>query len=67
MGSLADSAEQVGVALSTVFRRRHPGVEIRIHEADFADPTAGLRSGMADIAGRHALGRPGPFERCTAR
>ncbi|MET8876802.1 LysR substrate-binding domain-containing protein [Nocardia sp. NPDC004604] len=50
LGTLADSAEQAGAALAAAFRQRHPGVEIRIHEADFADPTAGLRSGLADIA-----------------
>ncbi|MFJ4650280.1 LysR substrate-binding domain-containing protein [Nocardia sp. NPDC088792] len=50
LGTLADSAEQAGATLAATFRERHPGVEIRVHEADFTDPTAGLRSGAADIA-----------------
>ncbi|WP_040776438.1 LysR substrate-binding domain-containing protein [Nocardia pneumoniae] len=50
LGTLADSAEQAGATLADVFRNRHPGVEIRIREVDFTDPTAGLRSGTTDIA-----------------
>ncbi|MEV0032498.1 LysR family transcriptional regulator [Nocardia sp. NPDC050793] len=50
VGTLADSAAQAGAALADAFRNQHPAVEIRIHEADFTDPTAGLRSGGTDIA-----------------
>ncbi len=48
----------MGSALATAFRARHPGVEVRIHETDFTDPTAGVRSGRADIALTRA-----PFDR----
>ncbi|MFI9504494.1 LysR family transcriptional regulator [Nocardia sp. NPDC052566] len=50
IGTLAEGAEQGGTRLATAFRHRHPGVEIRVREADFADPTAGLRAGLVDIA-----------------
>ncbi|MGY2063468.1 substrate-binding domain-containing protein, partial [Nocardia gipuzkoensis] len=50
IGTLADSVEQAGAALAAAFRERHPDVEVRIHETDFTDPTAGVRSGRADIA-----------------
>src|SRR6266576_3819907 len=42
IGTLADSAEQVGTRLAAAFRERHPGVHIRLREADFADPATGL-------------------------
>ncbi len=57
IGLLADSAEQVGARLAADFRDRHPDVDIRIREADFTDPTTGLRSGLVDVA----LTR-GPFD-----
>jgi DNA-binding transcriptional LysR family regulator len=50
IGTLADSAEQAGTRLAEAFHRRHPGVHVRIREGDFADPTAGLRSGLVDVA-----------------
>jgi DNA-binding transcriptional LysR family regulator len=50
IGTLADSAEQVGGPLVTAFHRCHPHVEVSIHEADLGDPTAGLRAGLVDIA-----------------
>jgi DNA-binding transcriptional LysR family regulator len=50
IGTLADSAEQVGSQLVSAFRRRHPDVEVKIHEADLGDPTAGLRAGLVDVA-----------------
>lgn len=50
IGILADSAEQAGTRLAAAFRHRHPGVQVSFREADFADPTAGLRAGLADIA-----------------
>ncbi|MBB4909415.1 LysR family transcriptional regulator [Actinophytocola algeriensis] len=49
IGTLADSVEQAGSRLVAVFRERHPGVHVRIRETDLADPTAGLRSGLADV------------------
>lgn len=50
IGILADSAEQAGTRLAAAFRHRHPGVRVSFREADFTDPTAGLRAGLADIA-----------------
>ncbi|MFE6776769.1 LysR family transcriptional regulator [Streptomyces sp. NPDC057702] len=57
VGSLGNSVEQVGAELAAAFRRRHPGVRVDIREADFADPTAGLRAGLVDVALTRA-----PFE-----
>jgi DNA-binding transcriptional LysR family regulator len=50
IGTLEDSAEQAGPRLAAAYRKRHPGVHIRIREADFTDPTAGLRAGLVDVA-----------------
>ncbi|MFC4590418.1 LysR family transcriptional regulator [Sphaerisporangium corydalis] len=50
IGTLADSAEQAGTRLAAAFRKRHPGVRVRIREADFTDPTTGLRAGLVDVA-----------------
>ena len=57
IGTLADSAAEVSTRLAATFRRRHPQVSIRIREADFTDPTTGLRAGLVDVA----LTR-GPFD-----
>ncbi|MEV0409017.1 LysR family transcriptional regulator [Actinoallomurus sp. NPDC050550] len=50
VGSLADTAELVAGRIATAFRQRRPEVSIRIHEADLADPSAGLRAGLVDVA-----------------
>jgi DNA-binding transcriptional LysR family regulator len=50
IGFLADSAEEFGTSLPLAFRQRHPGVRVRIRETDLADPTAGLRAGLVDVA-----------------
>jgi DNA-binding transcriptional LysR family regulator len=50
VGTLADSAEQVGTRLAVAYRERHPGVRVRIREADLTDPTTGLRVGLVDVA-----------------
>jgi DNA-binding transcriptional LysR family regulator len=50
VGTIADSAGEAGSRLLAAFRQRHPGVDIRIREADFTDPTAGVRAGLADVA-----------------
>ncbi|MGA5303766.1 LysR substrate-binding domain-containing protein [Nucisporomicrobium flavum] len=50
VGVLADSAERAGVTPAAAFRDRHPDVTVRVREGDFADPTAGLRSGLVDVA-----------------
>lgn len=50
VGTIADSAEAAGTRLAAAFRQRNPGVDVRIREADFTDPTAGVRAGLADVA-----------------
>ena len=50
VGTLSDSLEEAGTRLAAAFRERHPGVNVLIREADFTDPTTGLRAGLADVA-----------------
>jgi DNA-binding transcriptional LysR family regulator len=50
IGTLADTAEHAGRRLVPLFRDRHPHVNVSIHEADLGDPTAGLRTGLVDVA-----------------
>jgi DNA-binding transcriptional LysR family regulator len=50
IGILADSAERAGTRLAAAYRERHPGIHIRIREGELAEPTAGLRSGLVDVA-----------------
>lgn len=50
VGTLADAAERVGGRLVPLFRARHPHVTVSIHESDLGDPTAGLRTGLAEVA-----------------
>ncbi|CAM3736694.1 LysR family transcriptional regulator [Kibdelosporangium persicum] len=57
VGILGDSTDRGATRLATAYRRRHPGVEVRIREADLTDPTCGLRAGLVDVA----LTR-GPFD-----
>ncbi|MFI7189184.1 LysR substrate-binding domain-containing protein [Nocardia nova] len=50
IGTLADTAAHVDSRLVAAFRARHPYVQVRIHETDLGDPTAGLRAGLVDVA-----------------
>ncbi|GAA0961303.1 LysR substrate-binding domain-containing protein [Kribbella koreensis] len=50
IGTLGGSVEQAGPALIAAFREQHPGITVLIHEADFTDPTIGLRTGLVDVA-----------------
>ena len=50
VGTLADSAEEAGSRIAAAFRQVNPEVRVRVREADFTDPTAGLRAGLADVA-----------------
>lgn len=50
IGTLADSAEQVGSGLAAAFRQEHPEVDVRIREADITEPTTGLRAGLVNVA-----------------
>ncbi|GAA3773241.1 LysR substrate-binding domain-containing protein [Streptomyces coacervatus] len=57
VGILGDGNDRGAARLAAAYRRRHPGVEVRIRETDLTDPTCGLRAGLVDIA----LTR-GPFD-----
>jgi DNA-binding transcriptional LysR family regulator len=48
IGTLGDGADQA--LLSAAFREAHPGVHVRVREADLTDPTTGLRAGLVDLA-----------------
>ncbi|WP_439381975.1 LysR family transcriptional regulator [Amycolatopsis lexingtonensis] len=50
VGTLADTAEHAGARLVPLFRDRHPHVDVRVRETDLTDPTAGLRTGLVDVA-----------------
>jgi DNA-binding transcriptional LysR family regulator len=50
IGTLGDSVEQAGTRFAAAFRERHPSVQFKIREADFTDPTTGLRAGLVDFA-----------------
>jgi len=50
VGTLADTAAEACTRLAATFRRHHPEVSIRFREADFTDPTTGLRNGLVDVA-----------------
>lgn len=50
LGTLADSAVRAGPDIAARFHARNPGVRVAIHEADFGDPSAGLRRGLVDVA-----------------
>lgn len=50
VGVLADRSDDAIVGLATAFRARHAGVDVRVRETDLTDPTAGLRSGLVDVA-----------------
>ncbi|MEU7984953.1 LysR family transcriptional regulator [Streptosporangium canum] len=57
VGVLGAGADRGATRLAAAYRRRHPGVEVRIRETDLTDPTCGLRAGLVDVA----LTR-GPFD-----
>jgi DNA-binding transcriptional LysR family regulator len=50
VGTLSDAVEQIGPALAPAFRKLHPGVPVQFREADFTDPTCGLRTANVDVA-----------------
>lgn len=57
VGILGDSTDRGATRLAAAYRRGHPGVDVRIRDADLTDPTCGLRAGAVDVA----LTR-GPFD-----
>ena len=50
VGILGDSTDPGVNRLAEAYRRRHPGVEVRIRETDLTDPTCGLHAGQVDVA-----------------
>ncbi|MEJ8654348.1 LysR substrate-binding domain-containing protein [Streptomyces sp. MS1.AVA.3] len=50
IGILGDGTDPGITRLAAAFRRSHPGVDIRIRDADLTDPTCGLRAGTVDVA-----------------
>ncbi|MGW7274434.1 LysR family substrate-binding domain-containing protein [Streptomyces sp. NPDC054864] len=50
VGILGDGTDPGVTGLAAAYRRRHPGIEIRIRDTDLTDPTCGLRAGLVDIA-----------------
>jgi DNA-binding transcriptional LysR family regulator len=50
VGFLGDSTDRGMKRLSAAYRRRYPGVEVRIRDTDLTDPTCGLRAGHIDAA-----------------
>ncbi|MFC5186914.1 LysR family transcriptional regulator [Actinomadura harenae] len=50
IGLLGDGTDLGAVRLADSYRERHPGVEVRVREADLTDPTCGLRAGLVDVA-----------------
>ncbi|MFF3485622.1 LysR family transcriptional regulator [Streptomyces sp. NPDC002701] len=50
VGILGDGADPGMTRLAAAYRRRHPGIDIRIRDTDLTDPTCGLRAGLVDAA-----------------
>ncbi|MFE2225142.1 LysR family transcriptional regulator [Streptomyces kronopolitis] len=50
VGILGDGTDPGITRLAAAFRRKHPGVDIRIRDTDLTDPTCGLRAGLVDVA-----------------
>ncbi|MGW0941443.1 LysR family transcriptional regulator [Streptomyces sp. NPDC002623] len=50
VGLLGDSSDRGATRLAAAYRRRHPGVDVRIRDTDLTDPTCGLRAGLVDVA-----------------
>ncbi|SCF61763.1 regulatory helix-turn-helix protein, lysR family [Streptomyces sp. Ncost-T10-10d] len=56
IGIVGDGTDPGITRLAAVFRRSHPGVDIRIRDADLTDPTCGLRvvrGGKRLVRNRH--------------
>ncbi|MEV7466993.1 LysR substrate-binding domain-containing protein [Streptomyces kronopolitis] len=50
VGVLGDGTDPGITKLAAAFRRKHPGVDIRIRDTDLTDPTCGLRAKLVDVA-----------------
>lgn len=62
VGMMTDSSDEAAVRLVKAFRERHPKVDVQVREADFTDPTSGLRAGLVDVALTY-----GPFDETGIR
>nr|WP_259294550.1 LysR family transcriptional regulator [Streptomyces canus] len=50
VGILGDGTDPGMTRLAAAYRRRHPGIEIRVRDTDLTDPTCGLSAGLVDVA-----------------
>jgi len=50
VGLLGDGTDPGVARLAAVYRRSHPGIDLRIRDTDLTDPTCGLRAGLVDVA-----------------
>ncbi|MFJ4677611.1 LysR family transcriptional regulator [Kitasatospora sp. NPDC088783] len=50
VGILGDGTDPGVFRSAAAYRRRHPGVDVRVRETDLTDPTCGLRAGLVDVA-----------------
>ncbi|WP_424217378.1 LysR family transcriptional regulator (plasmid) [Streptomyces sp. BI20] len=50
VGILGDGTDPGVTRLAADYRRRHPGVDVRVRDTDLTDPTCGLRAGLVDLA-----------------
>lgn len=50
VGFQANAAAELTPKILASFKRRHPGVQVRMRSHGFADPTAGLADGSSDVA-----------------
>ncbi|MEU8591042.1 LysR substrate-binding domain-containing protein [Streptomyces sp. NPDC048664] len=50
VGILGDGTDPGVARLASAYRRKHPGIDIRIRDTDLTDPTCGLRAGLVDVA-----------------
>lgn len=50
VGILGDASDPGTARLAAAFRRRHPGVDVRVRDTDLTDPTCGLHAGLVDVA-----------------
>lgn len=50
VGILGHGTDPGMTRLAAAYRRRHPGIDIRVRDTDLTDPTCGLRAGLVDVA-----------------
>ncbi|MFF9587223.1 LysR family transcriptional regulator [Streptomyces achromogenes] len=50
VGILGGGTDPAVTRLAAAYRRRHPGVDIRVRDTDLTDPTCGVRAGLVDVA-----------------